>query len=379
MNDLQIVINEIPAIINDNFAEVKESLANMMQAYEGLTYTDDTVKDARNDIATLRKIRKAIDDKRKEVKKSHMIPYDEFEGKCKELCSIIDNAINPIDEQIKEYDERKRQERKAAIREYFDSKIGDINCLTFEDVFIPSWISNMSTTMKLIKSVIDCRIEEVKADLETIEQSNSEVKDKALATYKQTKRLSDAMKVINDYEQQKREILAREEARRKEEEERRRQEEERRRIEEEQRKAREEAARIAEEERRKREEEARIEREKQEAIEKAKAEERARIQREIAEKQKLQQIPQKQPVNPFKHQNTSTEPVQQNPFGQAPTMDPFASAQEPVEQISGEVIATSQPEQSREIMLLFKATDSQIDEIEKYLLSINVSFVKQVM
>lgn len=273
INELEILVNETPAMIDHNFTEVKASLSAMMKAYEGLTYTEDTVAEARNDVSTLRKIRKAIDDKRKEVKKAHMIPYEEFEAKAKELCEIIDNAINPINKQIDDYSELKKKEKKAKIVEYFNSQIGDMDFITFEDVFNEKWISNKSTAMKSIKAEIDEYISTVKQDVDTIKSFGSEVEEKALSAYKGTKRLADSINIINDYEKQKAEILAREEARRKAEEERNQQEEIRRKQEEERKEREAEEARLREEERK-----------KQEEIQRIRVEEREKARKEFEEK-----------------------------------------------------------------------------------------------
>lgn len=381
MNELQIVINETPAVISDNFVEVKESLSMMMKAYEGLTYTDDTVADARKDVATLRKIRKALDDKRKEVKKAHMIPYEEFEAKAKELCEIIDNAINPINVQIDEYAERKKTEKKAKIQEYFDSQIGEIDCLSFEDVFNPTWISNMATAIKSIKKEIDERINTVKQDIDAIKAFSSEVEEKAISAYKSSKKLSDAITIINDYEKQKAAILAQEEARRKAEEERKREEEIRRKQEEERRAHDAEIARIREEERKKREE-----------IERIRAEERAKVQKELAEKQakereereereriereKVAAIAREQVVKepeplPFETDNTLPfVTVPDKPIEQAKPL-PF-NTQEPIQEVS-----PTQQEKRVVTTFTLNTTVSNIRMIEDFLLSNEINFIKK--
>lgn len=277
INELEILVNETPALIDHNFTEVKASLSAMMKGYEGLTYTEDTVTDARNDVSTLRKIRKAIDDKRKEVKKAHMIPYEEFEAKAKELCEIIDGAIEPINKQIDEYSELKKKEKKAKILEYFNSQIGELDFITFEDVFNEKWISNMSTAMKSIKVEIDEYINTVNQDVATIKSFGSEVEEKALSAYKATKRLADSINIINNYEKQKAEILAREEARRKAEEDRKQQEEIRRKQEEERKEREAEEARLREEERK-----------RQEEIERIRVEEREKARKEYEKKAALE-------------------------------------------------------------------------------------------
>lgn len=276
MNELQVVVEQKPAEINANFEEIKLQLAEQMEVYKTAIYSEDKVTEARKDIATLRKIRKAIDDKRKEVKGTYMIPYEEFDRKSKELMQIIDDAINPINSQIVDFEERRKAEKKQKALDYFNACMASKgNIISFEEVFKQSWL-NAATSFKSIRMDIDAAIKNREDDIATIKAMNSDVEDKAMATYQRTKRLADAIQVINDYEQQKRIILEREEARRRAEEERKQREAERLRLEELRRREeaelerKREQERLLEEERRKvREEEQRKAREQYEAAKKA--------------------------------------------------------------------------------------------------------------
>ena len=266
MNDLNVVVKQQAAVVSANFEEIKTAITAQMDQYKGLVYNDDNIKDARNDVAALRKVAKALDAKRKEVKKTYMIPYDEFEKKTKEIISIINDTIDPIDQQIKLYEEEKRNKRKIAIENYFEEKADGNQYVCLEEVFDSKWLSNMSTSMKSIKAAIDTYIDNVNKDIETIESFDSEVTEKAIAKYLNTKQLSDAINIIQEHERIKAEII-------KQEEEKRKKEEERKRHEEIERVRREEAERV-------RKEEAERKRIAEEAASKAREEERKRIEAE---------------------------------------------------------------------------------------------------
>lgn len=266
MNNLDIVVSAQQAIITTNFDSVKEQLSDITQAYEGLTYTEDNIPAARTDVATLRKIRKAIDDKRKALKSEINVPYVEFEKSCKELCKMIDDVIDPINEQINEYTEKKRTEKKEYIEDYFNVN-NKLDFIKFEDVFENKWITNMSTSITSIKESIDSKLEGYKQDVEAIESTDSDVKDKALQVYKKNKNLVEAIAYINQYERQRAEMLKKEKERRKQEE-RKREEE-----------------RIREEERKKIEAEKRL----QEEREKIAREEREKVLRELEEQKQAEE------------------------------------------------------------------------------------------
>jgi hypothetical protein len=284
MNELQVIVNQKPAEITFNFDEIKVNLSEQMEIYKTMEVTEEVLVERKKDIATLRKIAKAIDDKRKEVKTGYMIPFEEFDMKAKELIEIINEPIDLINKQVKEFDEKQKAEKKQKAYEYYLLKMGgQSETLEFEEVFKDSWL-NVATSFKSIKSDIDKALEDRLADLETITSMHSEVESKALEAYRKTKRLADAMRIINDYEAQKKAILEAEEKRRRDEDERKKREEER--------KAREEQARL---EREQREREAAAEREKQAEIECIRAEERARARAEMQKVQTIQSSPKVEP------------------------------------------------------------------------------------
>ena len=110
--------------------------------------------------------------------------------------------------------------------------------------------------MKSIREEIENVVSSTQMAVQTINDMNSEAVPKALEQYKQNLSLADAISYINRYEQQKAEILRKEEEKRKAEEERKRiaeesriREQERQRILEEERQRKAEEKRIREEER----------------------------------------------------------------------------------------------------------------------------------
>ena len=79
MNELRILANIIPGKIDTNFEEQKAVLAQSMELYKNAKFSEEYKTQAKGELATLRKIRKALDDRRKEVKKEWMGPYESSE------------------------------------------------------------------------------------------------------------------------------------------------------------------------------------------------------------------------------------------------------------------------------------------------------------
>lgn len=259
MEELQVIVQQVPGKISFNFEEIRDALEEKMELYKDDKFTEEYKAQARGEVAALRKIKKAIDDKRKEVKKQCMLPYEDFESKAKELMSLIDGPINLIDRQIEEMETRRKTERRKKIAALYDSLIRDMEeYIPLEKIYNSKW-ENASVTMAAIQRELVELIASTRSAVETLTAMTSEAVPEAVRRYKANLDLAGAISYINQYEAQRAEIMRREE-------EKRRQEEERRRQQEEERIRRQERARIEEEDRIRREEREKTERKLQKEI-----------------------------------------------------------------------------------------------------------------
>ena len=141
-------LEALPKTIDFNFEELKGQLAESLALYTGLVVTEDGIKGAKEDRAKLNKLREALENKRKEVKRECMAPYTDFEAKVKELVGLIDQPIAAIDAQLKEYEEKRRADKRAAILEIYEETVGELRALLpFEKLWQDTWY-NTSVTMK---------------------------------------------------------------------------------------------------------------------------------------------------------------------------------------------------------------------------------------
>lgn len=243
MSNLKFDVVQTAGIINVDFESIESQLSEKMDEYNGLVFTEDKKKDAKADLAELRKYRKAVNDRKSEVKKAYMEPYNQFEAKVKKLIELIDEPINYIDGQVKEFEEKRIREKKAEIKKIYDEIVPEDlqDYIPLECIYGTKW-DNASTTMKSIKQEISDAVSKAESDISVIKGMNSDKTEDALNLYMSTRNLAVAIKFINDYEAKKREILERQ-AKEKEKREAALKQEEIDRI------RREERARIAAEER----------------------------------------------------------------------------------------------------------------------------------
>lgn len=176
-----------------NSEEIRKQVQMMMSAYTDVVYTEDTMKAAKDDRATLNKFKKVIEDRRKEVKKKCMEPYEQFEKEVKEITALIDKPIGMIDSQIKEYEEKQKAEKKSQIQAAYDESIGEfVNDLPFERVFDTRYLNATFSLSKAMSEVIE-KIEKFKTDIATIDSLDSKHKLNVRDVYVRTLDLSQAM------------------------------------------------------------------------------------------------------------------------------------------------------------------------------------------
>lgn len=220
--------------IDWNKAELEENVRSIVAAYQGLAYTEDTVSDAKNDRAALRKLLNEIEDRRKLVKKKCMEPYEVFESDLKDVTALIKEQISIIDGQVKEYENSVKEEKKARLQDVYAEAIGELaEVLPFERVFEAQYL-NVSFKESKAATEIREKVQRVKSDLAAIDALDSKYKLNAKDVYVRTLDMSKAMaenarliKFEEQMEADRKRKAEEEERRRAEAEEHRRQEAER--------------------------------------------------------------------------------------------------------------------------------------------------------
>ena len=177
-----------------NNDELKEAISAKVQDYKGLQYTEETIKEAKKDKATLNKLRDAIETERKRIKKQCMAPYELFEKQVKEVLVIIDEPIHLIDSQIKEVEEQRRLEKKQKVLEIYEENIGNLKViLPFAKVFKNEYL-NVSKSLKSITEEITALISKVNQDMDVIEELDTKYELQVKDMYVKTLDLSMALR-----------------------------------------------------------------------------------------------------------------------------------------------------------------------------------------
>ena len=166
---LELKLSEFhPVAVSFNYDELKKETAERTLPYKGLIVTEDAIPAAKADLAKLRKLEKAIDDRRKDVKKEYNVPYMEFEAKVKDILKDIQEAEQNIDSQVKGFEKQAEDEKLAQIQKFFGLAFGELaKDVRFEKVYNPKWL-NKGYKMAEIEEEIAAASNKLHADIDVV-------------------------------------------------------------------------------------------------------------------------------------------------------------------------------------------------------------------
>lgn len=217
--ELRVEPVTFPEVIQFNYEELKAEITSKVEMYKNLVYTgSDQIKDAKADRAALNKLIKAMSDERIRIKKDCLKPYDEFERKIRELTDIVNEPVQLIDKQIKEYEQTLKEEKRKEIEALFET-IGFQAFVKLEIIWDEKWL-NASVSMKSIEEKMRTRLNEISTAVFTLNKL-PEFGFEALELYKETLDLPKAIEKaqhMSEIAKKKAQYEAEEKARREAEE-----------------------------------------------------------------------------------------------------------------------------------------------------------------
>lgn len=188
--------------------------------------TPDDLKASKADRTELNKIKKAISDRRIEVKKAVMEPYETFERELTAATEAIERVSASIDKSIKDYEASEKKAKRDRIKQMFDKEVKnpfyakidpkEMGFLEFDRVFDPKWL-NASAKMAKVEKELNEKLAKIEEDLSTILTMDTDpaFRAGALQEYKRSLDLGEALKAHADMQaraQREQEARRREEA-----------------------------------------------------------------------------------------------------------------------------------------------------------------------
>ena len=172
--ELVVVENELGKLAI-NYDQLKKQLDRSLKIYDSFEVTEDNIPISKTERASLNNLVKVIDNKRKELKKEFLKPYELVETQCNELKGMIDGVVSKIDIGIKSFENKVKEEKYNEIKKYYDSF--DWGIVPFGELFEDRYLNSGVKTSEWQKSISD-KIMGVNQELSLI--NNFDVEDKEL-------------------------------------------------------------------------------------------------------------------------------------------------------------------------------------------------------
>ncbi len=166
--ELRVSELAIPERIDWNYEELKAGLIKATEDYKGLVYTDANIKEAKKDVANLRKLKDALNSERIRLQKEYLAPFNAFKAQVDELIGLVDEPVAAINAQVKEYEKQKAIEKAEAIEALITEKAFPEG-YNLGLIRNPKWM-NATYSLKKISEELDHKKQMITADIDQIER-----------------------------------------------------------------------------------------------------------------------------------------------------------------------------------------------------------------
>lgn len=168
--------------IESNMKEVKGYVEELNNYYKNITFTEETIKEAKEEKAKVNKFKGQVAEYRKNIVAEYNKPIKAFEDTAKETEKLLTDTYNTINQQVATHEDKIKKEKEEEVRNYFEEYKESLNIdfIKFEDTKIKINLTDSKTSLK--KQVKDF-VDKINTDLATIMLQN--FKEEILVEYKQ--------------------------------------------------------------------------------------------------------------------------------------------------------------------------------------------------
>lgn len=193
MSNEIIVVKQLPEI-EERLQTIKADVTERVNEAMSLICTEETVQTVKKYRAELNKEFKGWEEKRKEVKKVVMSPYEQFEAVYKDcITDVFKKADADLKGKIDSVEAELKDQKEAEVREYFYEYLAskNIDFVTFENADISV---TLSASKKSLKEKAKAFIDRVCDDLNLID--TQEHKEEIMYEYKRFLNVSLAITTV---------------------------------------------------------------------------------------------------------------------------------------------------------------------------------------
>lgn len=188
-----IVVRQLPEI-EERLQEIKVDVTERVNDAMSLVCTEETIQVVKKIRADLNREFKEWEEKRREVKKAVMTPYENFEEVYKDcITDIFKRGDADLKRKIDSLEDEMKAQKAAEVKEYFDEYLAskNIDFITYENAEINV---TLSASMKSLKEKAKAFIDRICDDLNLID--TQEHKEEILYEYKRFFNVSSAITAV---------------------------------------------------------------------------------------------------------------------------------------------------------------------------------------
>lgn len=192
-------------VIEDNIKDLKQYAIDLSDYYKKITFTPETLKNAKDERTEVNKFKSKVKGFVKEVETRWNKPLENFKKDVKETVNILEDTYSTINNQVLKYENETKEKIKKMCSSYFNEYAlsKKINFLKFEQANIGITLGLMTEKGQLTKKAKDeitAFIDKIASDLALINSQSYE--DEILIEYKKDLNVSRAICEVTDRHKQ---------------------------------------------------------------------------------------------------------------------------------------------------------------------------------
>lgn len=175
-----------PQTVQSNIEELKGFIQDVCNSYQGGVVTNENRAMAKADLASLRKLKKAIQDKVTSLKREVLLPWEDFRQEVEKACIPINGLIETLSKGLDKVEAERIEAKRLHVKQLVTDILAEAPEATrviVREYWNEKWL-NATASDKAIKEELDRIIAQTVSTLDAI--SGSRFEAQLLAKYKQT-------------------------------------------------------------------------------------------------------------------------------------------------------------------------------------------------
>jgi|SRR4051794_1585191 hypothetical protein len=168
--DVQQIVVVQGSVEFSEYESIFQQAQKLAEQIEKVEVNEENLKESKKLLAAINKRVKELEEKRINVKKVMLEPYQLFEDQVKNIVAVVKNADNEVRQQIRRLEEIERNEKEELLENIFYKRkkmysLGDL--IEFDDFLLPRHLNKTVSIESVEKEMIDF-LEKTEKDYQVI-------------------------------------------------------------------------------------------------------------------------------------------------------------------------------------------------------------------